>query len=114
VPRQITAQSNSNEQDCDWLSIAGTVTGAFGQALLNLPIEVTGQGFAEVQFSGSAPQFGPSGFEINVGDEPEAKTFSVRVLTPFGEPASDYVVITTGETCQTNVVVIQFIQVQGY
>ncbi len=97
---------------CNWMSIAGTVVNLFGQPLteMNLGVEVAGEQFLEVRFSGAAPQYGEAGFEIVVGDRPQRRLFSVRLLGPSGEALSDYIYITTGETCDQNVAYIEFIQ----
>jgi hypothetical protein len=107
-------QPNTNPQGCDWLSIAGTVTGLLGEPILNLAVEVSGEGFTEVQFTGTAPLFGASGFEVNLGSEPQAQDFAVRILGSTGEPLSDYISVTTGSTCEENVLLLPFRQVKRY
>jgi hypothetical protein len=107
-------QANSNPQGCDWLSIAGTVTGLLGEPVINLPVEVSGDGFQEVRFAGSSPLFGQSGWEINVGNAPRNLTFSVRLLGPTGEALSGFVLVETGDTCQENVTLVRFNQVREY
>ncbi|MFP4322015.1 MAG: hypothetical protein ACLFTK_06140, partial [Anaerolineales bacterium] len=72
---------NPNTEDCNWLSIAGTVTGLLGEPLTDIAVEVSGDQFLEVRFSGTAPAWGPSGFEINVGNRPAAREFAVRLLS---------------------------------
>ncbi len=103
---------NPNTEDCNWLSIAGTVTGLLGEPLTDIAVEVSGDQFLEVRFSGTAPAWGPSGFEINVGNRPAAREFAVRLLSATGDGLSDYVLLTTGTTCQTNVTVVNFRQLR--
>jgi len=112
LARTITYQTSAN--GCEWLSIAGSVTGFLGEPLLNIPVEVTRSQFAEVRFSGTAPRFGGSGFEINVGNRPISQNFSVRLLSPTGQSLSDFVVVETGATCEENVAFIAFYQVRDY
>jgi hypothetical protein len=107
-------QANENAQGCDWLGIAGSVNGLVGEPLLNFPVEIAGEDFLEVHFSGTAPAYGAGGFEVNVGNAPRRATFALRLLGVTGEPLSDYVYVETGDTCQTNVVVVVFQQVRGY
>jgi hypothetical protein len=107
-------QANDNPQGCDWLSIAGVVTGLLGEPIINLPVEVSGEGFQEVRFAGSSPLFGQSGWEINVGSAPRNEAFSVRLLGPAGEPLSEFVIVQTGDTCGQNVTFIEFSQVRDY
>lgn len=106
-------RSNTNSQGCDWLGIAGQVIGLQGESLLNYPVEVAGDQFLEVQFSGSAPTYGASGFEVNVDSHPRQATFSVRLLGPTGDPLSDYILVETGTDCQTNLIYLELQQVRG-
>ena len=114
VAEEPVYQANSNPQGCDWLSIAGTVTGLLSEPIINLPVEVSGDGFQEVRFAGSSPLFGQSGWEINVGNAPRSGSFSVRLLGPTGEPLSGFTLIETGDTCQENVTLVRFTQVREY
>lgn len=114
VAAQPIRQANTNAQGCNWLSIAGQVRGLLGQPILNLAVEVTGQQFAEVRFSGAASRYGASGWEINVGNRPQQADFAVRILGQDGNPLSDYVLVQTGDTCDTNVTILTFQQVQEY
>lgn len=107
-------QSHSGGEGCSWLSIAGTVTGLLNEQLLDVAIEVSGEGFSEVHFSGSAPQFGQSGFEVYLGNRPASREFALRILDPLGQALTDYILVNTGNSCETNVAVVDFRQVRGY
>lgn len=97
---------------CDTLIIAGSVIDLFGQPLIdtNLAVELAGEQFLEVRFSGSATEYSPSGFEFVVGSAPQRRSFSLRLLGTSGEALSDYIFVTTGETCQQNILYLEFIQ----
>lgn len=110
----VVYQANDNEQGCQWLSIAGTVTDLGGSPLPGLAIEVNGDSFHNVQFSGSAARWGESGFEFNLGAAPRTATYSLRVLGPTGGPVSDVIIIDTGNTCQSNVAIIELTQNHPY
>lgn len=94
------------------MSIAGNVLNLFGQPMtdMNVAVEVAGEQFLEVRFSGAAPQYGEAGFEVVIGNSPQRRLFSVRLLGPSGEALSDYIFVTTGETCDQNVAYIEFFQ----
>lgn len=94
------------------MGIGGQVIGITGEPLINYPVEVAGDQFLEVQFSGSAPSYGASGFEINVGNRPRQATFSIRLLGPTGDPLSDYILLETGADCDSNLTVIELRQVR--
>jgi hypothetical protein len=114
VAEEPILQANENPQGCNWLSIAGTVTGLLGEPIINLPVEVSGDGFQEVRFVGSSPLFGQSGWEINVGNAPRVDTFSVRLLGSTGEPLSGFTLVETGDSCAENVTFVRFRQVREY
>ncbi|NDJ75933.1 MAG: hypothetical protein GYB65_06715 [Chloroflexi bacterium] len=107
---------HTGAEGCQWLSIAGWVTDLNGQPLPDLAVEIASADdtFRMVVFSGSAAVWGPSGFEAVVGSAPRAATFTVRVLSPTGLAASEFVPVETGDTCQTNVAIVEFVQVRPY
>jgi len=107
-------EPNENESGCQWLSIAGTVAGLVGEAVPGLAIEINGDNFRAVQFSGSAARWGDSGYEFHIGNAPRSATFTLRVLGPTGGPVSDNVYVETGNTCQTNVAIVNFVQNHEY
>ena len=107
-------EPNRGEQGCQWLSVAGTVTGLSGEPLVGLAIEISGESFRSVRVSGSAEGWGRSGFEFQVGAAPRPATFSLSVLGPAGTPISETVTVETGVTCQTNVAIVEFRQNHPY
>jgi hypothetical protein len=111
---EVQYRANPGEQGCQWLSIAGTVTGLNGEPLAGLAIEISGDNFHTVQFSGSASQWGTSGFEFHLDSAPRAAAYTLRVLGPTGGPISDQISVETGSTCQTNVAIVDFIQNHPY
>jgi hypothetical protein len=110
----ILYQANDNGQGCQWLSIAGIVTDLAGKPLPGLALELNGDNFHNVQFSGSAARWGAGGFEFNLGAAPRTAEYTLRVLGPTGGPVSDVITIDTGNTCQSNVAVVELIQNHPY
>ena len=107
-------QANDNEQGCQWLSVAGSVAGLDGEPLPGIAIEIDGENFRSVLFSGSAPRWGEAGFEFELGSTPRTATFRLRVLGPTGGPLSDDLFVETGSVCQRNVAVVEFVQNHAY
>jgi hypothetical protein len=107
-------EANNGDQGCQWLSIAGTVTGLNNESLPGLAVEINGEDFNQVVFSGSAARMGPAGFEFNLGAAPRKATYTLRLLGPTGGPVSDYIYVDSGNTCQTNVAIVEFIQNHPY
>lgn len=107
-------EPNPGEQGCQWLSIAGTVTGLVGEPLTGLAIQVEGEGFRQVQFSGSATRWGDSGFEFTIGAAPRTATFTIQVKSQTGGLLSDVIEVQTGNTCNTNIAIVDFVQNHSY
>jgi hypothetical protein len=105
---------NPGDQGCQWLSIAGTVTGLVGEPLTGLAIQIEGENFRQVQFSGSAARWGESGFEFTLGAAPRTATYTLRVKSPTGGLLSELVVVDTGNICDTNVAFVEFVQNHPY
>lgn len=111
---QIRYMQNANEQGCQWSSIAGTVTGLANEPLTDLAIEINGNDVEAVVFTGSNPLFGFSGFEFPLGSSPSIGQYQVRLVSATGVPISDFVFVTTGDTCDRNVTVVDFQQTRSY
>ena len=101
---------NANGRDCNWASIAGTVTGLQGEALDGYGVRVTGTDLDEKVFSGTALTFGPGGFELVLGNAPVRATVTVRLFSPTGAPLSDEYAVITRDDCDQNVALVNFIQ----
>ena len=112
--KPVRYEANDNGQGCQWLSIAGTVTAMDGSPLVGLAVEIEGESFRSVRFSGSTDRWGASGFEFQVGAAPRPATFTLRLLDQANNPISDTITVDTGNTCQTNVTVVEFIQNHPY
>jgi hypothetical protein len=102
---------NGNGQECNWSSIAGSVTDAKGGALDGYRILITDvKGDEKTVFSGSAQTFGPGGFELFLNGTPLEAQYSVQLLTQQGAPASEPYTVTTRADCQSNVAILTFVQ----
>ncbi len=110
----IRRTANPGEQGCQWLSIAGTVSGLMGEPLPGLAVEVTGENFRQVQFSGSAARWGESGFEVPVGAAPRTATYTVQIKSSTGGLLSDAIEVETGNTCNETVTLVEFVQNHPY
>jgi hypothetical protein len=110
VAEPLTYQANTNINGCNWLSVAGTVTDINNQPLVDFPVEVIGENFEKVRFSGNDLAFGPAGYEVQIDTRPSGGRFSVRLLGPTGLPVSDFIFVDLGETCDNNVAIVNFIE----
>ncbi len=103
---------NANDQGCNWASIAGSVSDLVDAPLDGYGIRVRGDNLDETIFSGATQSFGPGGFELFLNGAPSAATYTVQLLSPQGAPLSAEYPVTTRATCEENVALISFIQIQ--
>jgi hypothetical protein len=108
--RAIFVTNPDGRGGCNWSSIAGTVADANGQALNGYQIRILGEAINETVISGTAPGYGPGGFELQVGNEAVDAEFAVQLLDPAGTPVSDVITTTTNSRCDWNISVLRFIQ----
>lgn len=106
----VTYKANENEEECAWLSIAGQVFDLDGNPVPGLPVQVTGDNFEQIEFSGTAEAFGPSGYEVFLNQTPIEAEFEVRLLNTTGMPLSEPIVVRTLSSCDRNVAIVNFIQ----
>ena len=107
-------EQNSRSSGCNWISIAGNISGRNGEPITDIAVEVTGDDFEFIRFSGADADFGIAGFEIQLGTQPFSGSYNIRLLGTDGLPLSDTVEIEIGNTCQTNVTIVEFRQVRDF
>jgi hypothetical protein len=71
------------------------VCGPLGRPLPCLPVQVNGEEFSTIQFTGSAPDWGPSGYEVFLNSTPVEAEFEVQLLNTNGQPLSEPIVVRT-------------------
>jgi len=101
-------------EGCDYLAIAGQIFDANGDPLTGIPVVVEGDEFFQGQlaFSGNAPEYGPSGYEVYLNDSPYEGEFTVKLVSETGFALSEEVVVRTHDSCDENVVIVNFVQNQ--
>jgi len=97
-------------QGCNWMGIAGQVFDADGVAEIGVFLQIEGPGISTSAFTGSAPQYGEGGYEVQLADAPAATSgeFSITVLDDAFNPASDTVSFDTSASCDSNLILINF------
>jgi hypothetical protein len=105
-------QNHANNAGCDWLGLAGEV---LDLALNPVPIgsyrvHVWGSGIDERVIVGSAPKYGPSGWEQFVFDSPVMRDFNVQMESPNGTAVSQIYRVQTRPNCEENLLQINFVQ----
>ena len=102
--------SNQNGRDCNWSSIAGSVTNANNQPLPGFGVRISGNEVSATVYSGTSSTFGAGGYEITLGSAPLVSTYRVQLVTTGGAPLSAELEVTTRDDCEQNVAVVNFVQ----
>lgn len=97
---------------CNWSSIAGSVMNYDGSALNGYGVHVVGEGVDETVSTGSAPGFGPGGFEVPLGSVARDAQFVAQLLDPQGTPVSPVYTVETNSDCELNIAALRFVEVE--
>jgi hypothetical protein len=110
VRGSITRQANDNGDGCAWMSIAGAVYDIDGKPKLAVGILVRGPNFEAFDYTGTAPRFGRSGYEIFLNFTPYVETWTIQLFDRNLMPLSTRVSVRTESDCRKNVTIVNFQQ----
>jgi hypothetical protein len=118
-PAAITGTTFHPDVGCNWSGIAGEATSLNGEAVKGLSVQLGGSMPDGAQMdrlimTGSAPQYGPGGFEFTLAQNLVASsgTLWIQLLDQQNLPLSDRIYINTFDDCQKNLIIIYFVQVR--
>lgn len=107
------------ELACNFMGIAGQAFSLDGTPITALQVHVTGtlgdQAIDKIGLTGAATQYGSGAYyEIQLGPQPIASdnTLQVTLLNASGGPISDPFSFSTSASCQENLVIINFSEIQ--
>ena len=102
------------DQGCAWTGIGGTVVDASGAPVLYRTLRLTGSFDGKLvdklTVSGTALDYGQSGFEFVLGNAPVAssKTLTLQLLDQGGLPLAPNVYIVTYNDCKRNLILVRY------
>ncbi len=102
------------DKACNWLGVGGKVLGKDGSPLLLQQIllggTLEGKTVSYFSWSGNAPIYGQSGFEVVLGDHPIASTHTlwIQLLDSQAQPLTDRIYFDTFDSCSKNLVMVVF------
>lgn len=114
-PQSIILRENyANAAGCNWQGIAGQVTTTDGAPVVGVQVRVTGDDVGElVTISGTNQFYGPSGWEIVLGSQPNNNRYQVALWSGDTQ-VSPVVEIVFPNSCQQNLTTMNFIQTRPY
>jgi hypothetical protein len=104
---------------CNWAGVAGQANSMNGAPVVGLFIQLggtfNGQLFeTRLSMTGTAPEYGKGGFEFVIADKPIASnnTLWIQLLDQASLPLSDKIYFSTYDTCEKNLILINFTQIK--
>jgi hypothetical protein len=97
---------------CNWSSIAGSVMNYDGSALNGYGVHVVGEGVDETVSTGTAPGFGPGGFEVPLGSVARDAQFAAQLLDLQGTAVSPVYTVETNSDCELNIAALRFVETE--
>lgn len=108
----------ANDLGCDWMGVGGQVFDQEGEPITDLGVHLEGtlgeQSFELDTLTGSAPNLGPAGYVFDLADQPIAseETLWIQLNDTAGVPLSDPVFLNTSDSCDENLVLVNWRQVR--
>jgi hypothetical protein len=118
APKLIDAQLLDPNHGCTWMGVAGHIYDLQNGPATKIEVKLfgilDGKLLNETSLSGTAIQYGPSGYEFTLANKPVASTqrLWIQLVDQAGVPLSDHVFFDTSADCTKNLVLINFKQVK--
>lgn len=108
------------ELGCSWMGVGGRILDLSDTPVTGLVIKLGGEllGAAipdnAITMAGLASSYGESGYEFALSDQPIASSGQlwVQVTGQSGEPLSERTYFDTYESCEQNLILIDFVQIR--
>ena len=117
-PVALSVESLIPGRGCKWQGVAGQVVDMQGQPLVNYSILLkgtyNGRSINATTLSGTHTEYGESGFEYQLGTSliESNGLLSLQMVDQAGLPMSEQVIFNTFDTCDKNLVLINFKQIR--
>ncbi len=102
------------EQGCGWFGIGGSVVDSSNAPVLYMTLRlsgsINGQPVEKLTVSGTALDYGQSGFEFELGKSPVAsnKLLILQLFNQAGQRQADDIPIVTYDDCSKNLILVRF------
>lgn len=102
------------EAGCNWFGVAGQAVDKNNAPIMYLTLHLggtlNGETIDVLSLTGTAPDYGVSGFEFHLGNTPidSNGTLWIQVMDQAGEPLTDKVYFDTFNNCEKNLILFRF------
>lgn len=115
-PKATSSTTFHPEEGCKWMGIGGQVLDENGTPVPVGSVLLLVNGFLgetyidQAGLAGTAPQYGPAGYEIVLGDVPYGTQASlwIQLFDAQGNPLTDRIFFDTYGTCEQNLILMNF------
>jgi hypothetical protein len=117
-PQAISINLYDASRGCGWMGVAGRVVDEQNRPVTGIRVwlrgTLDGKRVDMTSLTGTAAQYGPSGYEFTIANQPIASrgSLSVRLLDQANLPLSERVVFDTFADCDKNLILIDFKKVR--
>lgn len=117
-PQAISINLYDASRGCGWMGVAGRVVDEQNRPVTGIRVwlrgTLDGKRVDMTSLTGTAAQYGPSGYEFTIANQPIASRglLSVRLLDQANLPLSERVVFDTFADCEKNLILIDFKKVR--
>ncbi len=117
-PQAISINLYDASRGCGWMGVAGRVVDQQNRPVTGIRVSLRGsldgKSINMTSLTGTAAQYGPSGYEFTIANQPLASrgSLSVRLLDQANLPLSERVEFDTFADCEKNLILIDFKQVK--
>jgi hypothetical protein len=118
APSAVKSDAFKPSTGCNWQGVAGQVLDLQGRHLVNIGIQLkgtyNGKTISTQSISGTHTEYGDSGYEFPLGTSLIASSglLSIQLVDQSGLPLSEQVIFDTYDTCDKNLVLVNFRQVK--
>ncbi|HWR65305.1 MAG TPA: hypothetical protein VN364_04250 [Bellilinea sp.] len=115
-PQGISASLYQPTRACAWMGVAGRVFDIQNRPVKGIRVLITGwlNGHTVnlLSLTGTALQYGPSGYEFSLAETPDATSgqLKIQLMDQSDLPLSDVVVLDTYVECEKNLILVDFKQ----
>lgn len=110
---QFEVEYSQSASGCDWVGIAGRVAAEQDTQAMTVRVRSQDSDFSASATPGSAPDYGPGGFEIQVGEAPQLMPYTIQLFGPDEAPLSEEFLVVTSDQCEQNLVIVTFMENAG-
>jgi hypothetical protein len=102
---------------CEWMGVAGQIFDPTGDPIQNLIVHLegfwNGTAVSVEVLSGTAPQYGPAGYEFLLGTQPlnSSRTLWVQLYDATHKQISARIYFNTYNDCARNLILINFVEI---